>query len=705
MSNTSVRPALLLIGPKEARREVRHLFAGLKPVEFAQWNGLPAGPAVCVDARRFAWWSPDTFQQLRSALEEGFDVALPASNAAAWPVCGFDAPPAKASKAVLERFAASVVDAVNCPLTVFDVAGAVVDGTVAASFASGSTVSSSCRLPAVFAVADGSKLSSRPRTFGDLEGSFVLVASVWCHDVDPVVLSVAMIARDEEQQIAAAVRSVLDVADEVVVYDTGSSDATVAVAVAAGAVVRQGVWVDDFAAARNEALAMCRGSWVLKLDCDERAEFDVGAADMLRGRLASLSTPGVFEVRLVNVGRDGVRVSSPTWLRRVTHRSMRWQNRVHEVAAFADGTVPPVAERFDGMMLLHAGYGTERAGRDVQNLALARLRFSEDGEALAVFELARASLVNELFHDAAAGFESVAVSAAGSDVGSLATVFLALTYARSGRVSEVMPTLDVLLSGSGAANVAARWVAAGAAQDPVVALELLDGVVDVDFFHVAASSSEVSAFRAFLAACAGDAGRTLVELGVSGCERFEPAWWAASVAAAAGVFAPAELLASRVAAGMAAATGTSDGCVGLREVTVFLAAGPPDGAHEVVSLLVERFGADRHLVAFLVSGSVRGGFLAACDARIRLAELGFLSAGDPLVRLVVDGFGDCGDRFLAALLLDDLSVPAPAGFESWVARVVPEVSDSQVAVVLDAVDVLLPELSETAVAAFADMFS
>src|SRR5689334_3812847 len=62
-------------------------------------------------------------------------------------------------------------------------------------------------------------------------------------------LTLCMIVRDEEKMLAACLRSVRDTVDQMVVVDTGSRDATVQAARAAGAEVHTFSWCDDFAAA------------------------------------------------------------------------------------------------------------------------------------------------------------------------------------------------------------------------------------------------------------------------------------------------------------------------------------------------------------------------------------------------------------------------------------------------------------------------
>jgi len=85
-------------------------------------------------------------------------------------------------------------------------------------------------------------------------------------------LSVAMIVRDEAPRLPGFLENVLPLADEVCVVDTGSTDGTAAMAAEAGCRVGRFAWCDDFAAARNASLALCRGAWVLVLDADERID-------------------------------------------------------------------------------------------------------------------------------------------------------------------------------------------------------------------------------------------------------------------------------------------------------------------------------------------------------------------------------------------------------------------------------------------------
>jgi tetratricopeptide (TPR) repeat protein len=79
-----------------------------------------------------------------------------------------------------------------------------------------------------------------------------------------------MIVRDEQEVLAESIESIGQIADEIVVLDTGSTDRTPDLAAQLGATVHRAPWENDFSAARNHCLRFVTGSWVLWLDAGER---------------------------------------------------------------------------------------------------------------------------------------------------------------------------------------------------------------------------------------------------------------------------------------------------------------------------------------------------------------------------------------------------------------------------------------------------
>ncbi len=89
-------------------------------------------------------------------------------------------------------------------------------------------------------------------------------------------LSATIITLNEAQNIARAIRS-LSCADEIVVIDAGSTDATPDIARSLGARVVPHLW-SGFAAQKNFASDQARHDWILSLDADEELNVDAQAA-------------------------------------------------------------------------------------------------------------------------------------------------------------------------------------------------------------------------------------------------------------------------------------------------------------------------------------------------------------------------------------------------------------------------------------------
>ncbi|HEY2358074.1 MAG TPA: glycosyltransferase [Phenylobacterium sp.] len=169
-------------------------------------------------------------------------------------------------------------------------------------------------------------------------------------------LVLVMIARDEAAVVARALDSARPHVDAMVVLDTGSTDATAEIARARGARVETFAWRDDFAAARNAALAHSDGDWNLVLDADEWIE---GGAEALGP--AELPPGGggfLGEVRIASrMDQPGAEGVGQSWIPRVLPRDVVYQGRIHEQPA------GDLTRRRLGLRLGHDGYTTENLAR------------------------------------------------------------------------------------------------------------------------------------------------------------------------------------------------------------------------------------------------------------------------------------------------------------------------------------------------------
>ena len=168
---------------------------------------------------------------------------------------------------------------------------------------------------------------------------------------EPTV-SVCMIVKNEEENLPRALDSVKDVADEIIIVDTGSTDRTVEIAKSYGAKVYHHEWEKDFSKARNQSLSYATKEWIFILDADEElVQEDVPLLkDALRNKDHHLISISVF-----NLSRDDLETSFLP--------SIRFFRR--KVGAYYDGIVHNQL-KFDkrsyvilrvGVGIRHYGYG------------------------------------------------------------------------------------------------------------------------------------------------------------------------------------------------------------------------------------------------------------------------------------------------------------------------------------------------------------
>lgn len=100
-----------------------------------------------------------------------------------------------------------------------------------------------------------------------------------------VTVSAVFITFNEEKNIGRAIDSVKGVADEIVVLDSGSSDATESIARSRGAAFHRREF-EDFASQKNAAVALAGMDYVLVLDADEEL------SEPLRSWLVSFKSGG-----------------------------------------------------------------------------------------------------------------------------------------------------------------------------------------------------------------------------------------------------------------------------------------------------------------------------------------------------------------------------------------------------------------------------
>ncbi len=82
-------------------------------------------------------------------------------------------------------------------------------------------------------------------------------------------ISVCMIVKNEQEFLPRCLASIRELADEIILVDTGSNDRTVEIANQFDCQVHHFPWQGDFSSARNESLRYATGDWIFIIDADE----------------------------------------------------------------------------------------------------------------------------------------------------------------------------------------------------------------------------------------------------------------------------------------------------------------------------------------------------------------------------------------------------------------------------------------------------
>jgi hypothetical protein len=263
-----------------------------------------------------------------------------------------------------------------------------------------------------------------------------------------------MIVRDEAAHLPDCLESIRNVVDEIVIVDTGSTDATVSIAQSFGARVHIHQWDGDFAAARNVGLELATGRWILYIDADERLR-------PIEPELVRRTLEHAPEVALRLRLKPFVG-ATPYWEYRLwrSHPRIRFEGMMHEkvtpsISALVAQEGMTVSE--SPLFLDHVGYDGDQAHKLHRNLPLLRAQLAANPKSAYNWSHLGEVLegLGELERSEAAFEQAVQVAReTGESPGALA--FSQLIRVRAERGDDITELLDEALSRY-PDNIALAW--------------------------------------------------------------------------------------------------------------------------------------------------------------------------------------------------------------------------------------------------------
>lgn len=140
-------------------------------------------------------------------------------------------------------------------------------------------------------------------------------------------LSICIITKNEELNLSRCINSVKNIADEIIVVDTGSTDNTVNLAKSLGALVYYHKWNNNFSEAKNIALDKCTKDWIFVIDADEALEPN---HDLQLKKIIQDTNKEALYLNLINwIGTESINENQSLRIFR-NRKEYRFVSRLHE---------------------------------------------------------------------------------------------------------------------------------------------------------------------------------------------------------------------------------------------------------------------------------------------------------------------------------------------------------------------------------------
>ncbi len=215
-----------------------------------------------------------------------------------------------------------------------------------------------------------------------------------------ISLSVCMIVKNEEDVIGRVLSCVRDIADEIIIVDTGSTDKTKEIAVSYTPLIYDFTWCEDFAAARNFSFSKATCDYTMWLDADDVISEE--NREKLLFLKQNLSTDVDMVMMKYDVAFDEHNNPTLSYYRErifKTSRRFQWIGEIHEV-------IPPSGNLiYEEISIFHKKTRPTESGR---NLRIFRKMIADNKQLdpRQKFYYARELYYNKYYDDAIAQFKA-----------------------------------------------------------------------------------------------------------------------------------------------------------------------------------------------------------------------------------------------------------------------------------------------------------
>ena len=192
-----------------------------------------------------------------------------------------------------------------------------------------------------------------------------------------MLLSIAMIVKNEQENLPRCLESIKDLYAELIIVDTGSIDQTIKIAKDYGAKVYQHPWENDFAKHRNQSFGYATGDWIFQIDADKELVMYGGRSPRILLEFLERVKPGIHAIALPCTDIEAGKIVTNIQLTRIFRNGkVKYKRRIHNEPVFK-GNVG----MFSFGKLNHYGYDLDkhqRANKAKRTIGLLKESLVED---------------------------------------------------------------------------------------------------------------------------------------------------------------------------------------------------------------------------------------------------------------------------------------------------------------------------------------
>ena len=252
-----------------------------------------------------------------------------------------------------------------------------------------------------------------------------------------MTISLCMIVKNEEKNLARCLDSIIDAVDEIIIVDTGSLDATKSIAQKYTSNIYDFKWIDDFSAARNFAYSKATMDYQMWLDADDIVP-DESLKKIIRLKRSLDEDIDIVTMRYTtSFDEDGVPIL--TFAReRLTRREKNyiWIDPVHEC-------IPPAGEILHSDIEIYHKKQNQQ-DKNYRNLEIYLKLETKDHELTPrqQYYFAKELKAHNFFRQSAVYFEKFLSSGHGGVEESIDSCYnLSICYEKLGCKEKILPIL------------------------------------------------------------------------------------------------------------------------------------------------------------------------------------------------------------------------------------------------------------------------